>query len=446
MTKNEKQYASRGLILFQDTVLSLLGSLMAILLVRWMSDPIPGYTILLLKWLSAALIGTILGILATKSHNNIKTYISYTSAMRTSWALVIKSGVLLLAMLTGLVKLPSISYAAMALLADLIASIFFVLYLRFSLASLSRETQRVQDQVGKKTALVMGTGRAAVDLADESAASGDYDVVGFISADPSMSGRLIGNRMVYFCCEEKDLQSIMQRLGGIDCVLFTKDPEDGFPKGGGSDKKEDSRNMAVQRDGMSFVGHVIKRSFDVSLSGLLLLVFAPVMLACALAIRKEDGGSPLYSQERIGRGGKPFMIHKFRSMRINAENGQPALYSGEGDERLTKVGKFLRQHHLDELPQLWNVFRGDMSFIGYRPERMFYIEQIMEKNPRYQYLYQIRPGVTSYATLYNGYTDTLEKMLTRLDLDLYYLRNHSVMFDVKVLWMTFLNIMTGKKF
>jgi len=366
--------------------------------------------------------------------------------MRTSWALVIKSGVLLLAMLTGLVKLPSISYAAMALLADLIASIFFVLYLRFSLASLSRETQRVQDQVGKKTALVMGTGRAAVDLADESAASGDYDVVGFLSADPSMSGRLIGNRMVYFCCEEKDLQGIMQRLGGIDCVLFTKDPEDGFPKGGGSDKKEDSRNMAVQRDGMSFVGHVIKRSFDVSLSGLLLLVFAPVMLACALAIRKEDGGSPLYSQERIGRGGKPFMIHKFRSMRINAENGQPALYSGEGDERLTKVGKFLRQHHLDELPQLWNVFRGDMSFIGYRPERMFYIEQIMEKNPRYQYLYQIRPGVTSYATLYNGYTDTLEKMLTRLDLDLYYLRNHSVMFDVKVLWMTFLNIMTGKKF
>ena len=170
MTKNEKQYASRGLILFQDTVLSLLGSLMAILLVRWMSDPIPGYTILLLKWLSAALIGTILGILATKSHNNIKTYISYTSAMRTSWALVIKSGVLLLAMLTGLVKLPSISYAAMSLLADLIASIFFVLYLRFSLASLSRETQRVQDQVGKKTALVMGTGRAAVDLADESAA------------------------------------------------------------------------------------------------------------------------------------------------------------------------------------------------------------------------------------------------------------------------------------
>ena len=141
------------------------------------------------------------------------------------------------------------------------------------------------------------------------------------------------------------------------------------------------------------------------------------------------------------------MIHKFRSMRIDAESaGDPQLYSGDRDPRLTKVGYFLRAHHLDELPQLWNVLKGDMSFIGYRPERQFYIDRIMECNPRYRYLYQIRPGVTSYATLYNGYTDTLDKMLTRLDLDLYYLRNHSVLFDARVLGMTFLSIVTGKKF
>ena len=133
-------------------------------------------------------------------------------------------------------------------------------------------------------------------------------------------------------------------------------------------------------------------------------------------------------------------------MRLDAEQGGPALYSGDSDDRLTKVGRFLRQHHLDELPQLWNVLRGDMSFIGYRPERQYYIDQIMERNPRYRYLYQIRPGVTSYATLYNGYTDTLEKMLTRLDLDLYYLRNHSVLFDAKVLGLTFLKIVSGRKF
>ena len=133
-------------------------------------------------------------------------------------------------------------------------------------------------------------------------------------------------------------------------------------------------------------------------------------------------------------------------MRIDAEVAGPALYSGDDDPRLTKVGKFLRVHHLDELPQLWNVFMGDMSFIGWRPERKFYIDQIMEQDPRYYYLYQIRPGVTSYATLKNGYTDTMEKMLRRLEFDLYYLRHRSWWFDIKILFQTFVSIVFGKKF
>ena len=123
-----------------------------------------------------------------------------------------------------------------------------------------------------------------------------------------------------------------------------------------------------------------------------------------------------------------------------------ALYKGGADPRMTRVGKFLRVHHLDELPQLWNVFVGDMSFIGPRPERKFYIDQIMERDPRYRYLYQIRPGVTSYATLYNGYTDTVDKMLRRLRYDLFYLEHRSWLFDFKILVKTFLNIAFGKKF
>ena len=198
---------------------------------------------------------------------------------------------------------------------------------------------------------------------------------------------------------------------------------------------------------MSAVGHVVKRSFDVLFSGFLLLVFSPVIGICALLVHLEDGGPVIYKQERIGRGGQPFFIYKFRSMRTDAEElGQPALYAGEEDPRLTRTGRFLRAHHLDELPQLWNVFKGDMSFIGYRPERQYYIDQIMAGNNRYRYLYQIRPGVTSYATLYNGYTDTLDKMQTRLDMDLYYLRNRTVWFDIKVLGLTFLSIVSGKKF
>lgn len=198
---------------------------------------------------------------------------------------------------------------------------------------------------------------------------------------------------------------------------------------------------------MSLMGHMVKRSFDIALSSLLLLLFSPVMAVCALLIKREDGGPVFFVQERIGRGGKPFNIYKFRSMRTDAEAaGTPALYSGDEDPRLTKVGHFLRAHHLDELPQLWNVLKGDMSFIGYRPERRFFIDQIKQYNARYDYLFQIRPGVTSYATLYNGYTDSIDKMLTRLDLDLYYLRNHTIWFDLKVLGLTFLSIVSGKKF
>lgn len=192
----------------------------------------------------------------------------------------------------------------------------------------------------------------------------------------------------------------------------------------------------------------MKRCFDILLALLALFVFSPLFLACYIVIRREDGLPVIYKQERIGLHGKPFFIYKFRSMRIDAEKDGPQLLL-EGkmeDPRLTKTGKFLRAHHLDELPQLWNVLVGDMSFVGSRPERKYYIDQIIEYNPRYVELYRIRPGVTSFATIYNGYTDTMEKMLRRLDLDLYYLEHQSMWFDVKVLFKTFTNIVGGKKF
>ncbi len=133
-------------------------------------------------------------------------------------------------------------------------------------------------------------------------------------------------------------------------------------------------------------------------------------------------------------------------MIVDAEKDGELLYQHENEKRMTKVGKFLRKHHLDELPQLWNVLKGDMSFVGYRPERKYFIDQIMELDPRYEQLYQIRPGVTSYATLYNGYTDTMEKMLKRLALDLQYLESQSWLTDMKILWLTFMSIVSGKKF
>lgn len=201
-------------------------------------------------------------------------------------------------------------------------------------------------------------------------------------------------------------------------------------------------------DGMSSFSRNSKRLFDLFVSSVCLLVFSPLFLICYLAIKCDDGGPAIYAQERIGRFGRAFKIYKFRSMRMDAEKEGPKLSSqqGQGDDRLTKVGRFLRAHHLDELPQLWNVFCGDMSFIGPRPERLYFINQIMEYDNRYTYLYQIRPGVTSYATLYNGYTDTIEKMVMRLEYDLYYLQHRSWFFDIKILWLTFYKIVTGKEF
>ena len=199
-------------------------------------------------------------------------------------------------------------------------------------------------------------------------------------------------------------------------------------------------------DGMNEVERNVKRIFDFIVAFVALIVFSPLFIICYFAVKHEDGGPAIFKQERIGRFGRPFYIYKFRSMRVDAEKNGPALYQHERDTRMTKVGRFLRVHHLDELPQLWNVVRGDMSFIGPRPERNFYIDQIMKLDPRYAYLYQIRPGVTSYATLYNGYTDTMEKMLKRLELDLYYLTHRSWWFDITILFKTFVNLAIGKKF
>lgn len=193
---------------------------------------------------------------------------------------------------------------------------------------------------------------------------------------------------------------------------------------------------------------LVKRVFDFLLALGSLVLFAPVMLIIYIAIKREEpNGDAIYAQERIGKDGKPFMLYKFRSMRMDAESmGSPQLFAGDDDPRLTKVGAFIRAHHIDEFPQLWNVIRGDMSFVGPRPERQFYIDKIMQHNPDYAKLYAIRPGLFSYATLYNGYTDTMEKMLKRLDYDLKYLADLSLWTDIKIIYLTSISIIFGKKF
>lgn len=198
------------------------------------------------------------------------------------------------------------------------------------------------------------------------------------------------------------------------------------------------------RDGMNAPQRAVKRCFDLLLSALLLLLLSPVFLVVSLLIRWRSEGPVFFLQERIGYGGRPFQIVKFRTMPRNYESdGVPRLSRGE---MVTEpIGRFLREHHLDELPQLWNVLVGDMSFVGPRPERQYFIDQIMKHNPDYVYIYKMRPGITSMATLHNGYTDTMEKMLIRLQMDLEYLKTRSLWLDTRIIFTTALYTLKGKK-
>ena len=211
-------------------------------------------------------------------------------------------------------------------------------------------------------------------------------------------------------------------------------------------EKEITTVVPVEKSRMNALNENLKRIFDFTASCGGMVVFSPLYLAIYIAIKCESKGPAIFRQERIGRGGKAFTLYKFRSMKVTSESdGKPALCQ-HGDARLTRVGKFIREHHLDELPQLCNVAKGDMSFVGPRPERQYYIDKIMEVNPEYERLYELRPGLFSYATLHNGYTDTLEKMLKRLEYDLEYLENRTMAMDTKIIFQTVWSILSGKKF
>lgn len=195
----------------------------------------------------------------------------------------------------------------------------------------------------------------------------------------------------------------------------------------------------------TFYTRFVKRWIDIIASVAGMILCSPLMIIIYIAIKLDDGGNAIYSQERIGYLGRPFVIYKFRSMIPCAEKGVPRLCS-RNDRRLTRVGTFLRAYHLDELPQLWNVLKGELSLVGPRPERRHFIEIVSRIDLRYERLYRLRPGLFSMATLYNGYTDTIDKMLLRLEMDLEYLENNSIMVDMKIIVHTVTAILSGKRF
>lgn len=187
----------------------------------------------------------------------------------------------------------------------------------------------------------------------------------------------------------------------------------------------------------------LKRLFDILCSILALILLSPFLLGVALIIRHDSQGPVFFSQERIGRSGKAFRIYKFRSMCINAEQNGPRL-SSSMDRRITRVGRYLRKYRIDELPQFWNVLRGDMSLVGPRPEREFYIRQIMDIAPYYSRLLQVRPGITSWGMVKYGYATSVFQMVERMRYDLMYINNCSLAVDLKILGYTVRTVLTGK--
>ena len=316
-------------------------------------------------------------------------------------------------------------------------------------------------KLDEERVLFVGTGETARKVARQILDQHEfaYRVIGFIDDDASRIGERIVNpaivgtpadidrliaehqvdRIVVGLSDRRGKLPVQELLRAKMAGIRVEDATTTYERVTGKILIDDLRpSWLIFSDGfrVSRLTRMVKRAFDLTLALMLAIVTLPLMLLTALLVWLDDGSPVLYRQERVGENGSTFVLSKFRSMRKDAEQAGTPLWAKDGDDRVTRVGGFIRKTRLDELPQLWNVLRGDMSFVGPRPERPFFVEQLARDIPFYQQRHAVKPGLTGWAQVKYRYGSSREDAMEKLRYDLYYIKHLSVFFDLTIVFDT----------
>lgn len=346
---------------------------------------------------------------------------------------------------------------------------FFSTY-TFRVILTTRTAHRIHNRVIGFPTLLIGSNEKALQLFNELESqriSTGNKFVGFIHANGNKTGYLLDDKLPHLG-GAADIKSIIEKYNLEEAIIALESSEHNKIQGiinefeeskvilkiipdmydilSGSVKMNTIYGtplIQITQDIMPAWQKSLKRIGDIFVSLVVLILFFPVYLITALIVKITSPGPVFYSHERIGLHGKPFIMYKFRSMVQNAENGKPQL-SRDNDPRITKFGKFMRKTRLDEIPQFYNVLRGDMSLVGPRPERKYFIDQIVALAPHYKHLHKVRPGITSWGMVKFGYAENIDQMLERMKYDLIYIENMTLAVDFKILIYTVLTVVRGK--
>ena len=313
----------------------------------------------------------------------------------------------------------------------------------------------------KKKVLILGSGKLARDIAREIIKERELslNVVGFISDNPALQGISIVNPKVIGTTStlskivdngniDKIIVAMEERRGNIPLDDLLRYKSYGIKIEDGVNFYEKVTNKLLVEyinpsnlifcDGfkLSSITMLFKRAYDIVLSSIGLIIASPLFLITSLLIKLESKGPIFFKQERVGRNGKSFYIYKFRSMQMDAEKKTGPIMSFKGDCRVTRLGKIIRKIRLDEIPQLWNVLNGSMSFVGPRPERPMFVDKFKKNIPFYTQRFSLRPGLTGWAQIRSPYASNSEQSLDKLRYELYYLKNFSLLFDLTIILRT----------